>query len=125
MADQTHHVRLSLEKRDGARDEYQSKRYTNVGDLALKAVEQAVEAVASRDGLHFHADPRSAHFERSKWLKGNFPEIAADFDLLWSVYGDLGYDGLDGRRAREALESMEKILNAIEAKTGIRFRKDR
>jgi len=125
MGDERHHTTLVVEKRDGARAEFRMNRYTNVADLALKAVEQAVEAAVSRLGLHFHTNPRSAHLERGRWLKQNLSEVATDFDMLWSACGDLGYDGLDGKRAREALQSMEKILNAIEAKTGVRFGKHR
>jgi hypothetical protein len=59
---------------------------------------------------------------RAKWAKGNFPEIAADLDMVWSAYGDLGCDGLDGEGAKEAVDAMERIVNAIEKRSGIRFR---
>lgn len=122
MGDEGYHLKLAREKRAGALDEYNKGRFTNVGDLALKAVEQTVEAVASRQGLHFHANPRSAHAERTKWAKANLPSIAADLDSLWGAYGDLGYDGLNGKRAKEAIEAMERIVNEIRKQTGIRFR---
>ncbi|KPV64022.1 MAG: hypothetical protein AOA66_0473 [Candidatus Bathyarchaeota archaeon BA2] len=103
-------------------DEFDKRRYTVVGDMALKTVEQAIEAVASREGKHFHVSPRMAHALRVKWAKENFPEISADLDIVWSAYGDLGYDGLDGNRAREAVEAMERIVDEIERRSGIRFR---
>ena len=122
MGDLTHHLRLSREKREAALDEFSKGRYTVVGDMVLKAVEQAIEAAASKEGNHFHANPRIAHALRTKWAKANFPEIAADLDAVWSAYGDLGYDGLDGARAKEAVDAMERIFNAIEKRSGIRFR---
>lgn len=122
MGDEKHHSKLAREKRAGTIDELKKKRYTNVGDLALKAVEQAIEACASREKLHFHVHPRSAHANRGEWIKKNFPELAEPFDKLWGVYMDLGYDGLDGERAEKATEAMERILDVLQRKTGIRFK---
>ena len=122
MGDPKHHLKLAKEKRAAALDEYEKGRFTVVGDLTIKAVEQAIETAASREGIHFHLDPKTAHAKRIRWAKENFPEIAADLDLVWGAYGDLGYDGLDGDRARDAIEAMERILNEIEGRTGIRFK---
>lgn len=122
MGDPAHHIKLAKEKRDAALDEFEKGRYTVVGDLVLKAVEQAIEAVASTRGLHFHLSPRTAHAERVKWVKAGFPEISPDIDVIWGAYGDLGYDGLNGRRAEEALMAMERIMNELEKRTGLRFR---
>lgn len=122
MGDLSHHSRLAKEKREAALDEFKKRRYTVVGDLTLKAVEQAIEAVASQLGMHFHLTPRTAHAERVRWAKKNFPEIAADLDVVWGTYGDLGYDGLNGNRARDAVEAMERIMDGIEKRTEIRFR---
>ncbi|MFQ5821349.1 MAG: hypothetical protein ACE5I5_15295 [Candidatus Heimdallarchaeota archaeon] len=122
MGDPAHHSRLAKEKREAALDEYEKSRYTAVGDLALKAVEQAIEAAASKKGIHFHLNPRTAHARRTQWAKQKFPEIAAELDITWGAYGDLGYDGLNGNRAREAIEAMERILNELENKTGIKFK---
>ena len=122
MGDYKHHSRLAKEKRAGALHEFSSKRYTNVGDLALKAVEQAIEACASREDLHFHTEPRAAHAKRSEWLKEGFPELAKSFDTVWGAYGVLGYTGLNGERAKKAVEEMERILNVLQRKTGIKFK---
>ncbi len=122
MGDATHHTRLAREKREAALDEFKKGRYTVVGDLSLKAVEQAIEAVAAKSGKHFHISPRTAHAERVKWAKTSFPEIAADLDIIWGAYGDLGYDGLDGKRAKEAVDAMERIIDGIEKRTKLDIR---
>jgi len=122
MGDFNHHFKLANEKRLAAIDEYEKGRYTVVGDLALKAVEQAIEALASKEEKHFHVSPRIAHMERTKWAKEKFPFLSGDLDMLWSVYGDLGYDGLDGKRARDAISAMERIIDEIEKRTGVRLR---
>jgi hypothetical protein len=113
MGDPDFHSRLSEEKRQGALHELKEGRHSNVGDLALKAAEQAIEAVAAKDGLHFHTDPRTAHASRRQWLHDHHPDLLVQLDLLWGAYGDLGYDGLDGDRAREAVEAMEAILRGL------------
>ncbi len=121
MGDQAHHSRIAREKREAALDEYRKSRYTVVGDLTVKAVEQSIEAAASMHEIHFHINPKTAHAERTRWAKQNFPEVAAELDVVWGVYGDLGYDGLNGKRAREAIEAMERIMNGIENRTGLKF----
>jgi hypothetical protein len=122
LGDEIRHAELVREKRAGAIDEFEKGRYTNVGDLALKAAEQAVEACASRENLHFHTRSKTAHAERARWLRSNFPELAKAYGALWGIYADLGYDGLDGERAEKAIEVMEEILDVLERKTGIRFK---
>ena len=117
-----HRLRLAREKRNAALGEFEKRRYMVVGDLVLKAVEQIIEAVASREELHFHLNPRTAHARRTRWAKEKFPCIAGDLDIIWGAYGDLGYDGLNGRRAREAIEAVERIINEIEKEIGIRLR---
>jgi len=122
LGDATHHLTLAKEKRDAALDEYKKGRYTVVGDLTLKAVEQAIEAAAAKYSLHFHLSPRTAHAERVRWAKTSFQENAADLDVIWGTYGDLGYDGINGKRAKEAINAMERIVNAIEKRTKLRFK---
>jgi len=122
MGNYVHHSRLAREKREAALEENSKHRYTVVGDLALKAVEQAIEAVASRENMHFHLTPRTAHAERIRWFKEKFPLSSKDVDALWGAYGTLGYEGANGERAKRALEAMEKILNEISKRTGLRFK---
>jgi hypothetical protein len=115
MGDTEHHLKIAREKRAGANHEFKSGRHSNVADLALKAVEQAIEAEAAREGLHFHLRPRTAHAERRAWLRSKYPVLSVHFEALWSAYGDLGYDGLDGKRAKEAIEAMEAISHGLGA----------
>ncbi|MGQ9543435.1 MAG: hypothetical protein ACUVTM_05035 [Candidatus Bathyarchaeia archaeon] len=122
MGNDIHHTRLASEKREAAIDENLKHRYTVVGDLAIKAVEQAIEAAASRENLHFHLNPRTAHTERIRWFKEKFSGSSKYIDALWGAYGTLGYEGADGERAKRALDSMEKILNEISKRTGLRFK---
>lgn len=122
MGDLEHHRRLAKEKRDAAIEEYDKGRWTVVGDLTIKAVEQAIEALASLENLHFHMKPRSAHANRIAWIKEKFPDLSKYVDMLWGTYGALGYEGIDGERAKKALEAMEVILNGLERETGIRFK---
>ncbi len=122
MGDLKHHSKLAKEKWAAAIEEYGRGRYTVVGDLAIKCVEQAIEALASKENLHFHTNPRSAHANRVSWVKKNFPQLSSYIDMLWGAYGTLGYEGEDGERAKKVLEAMEVILNEFEREAGMQFK---
>lgn len=122
MSDVEFHVKAAREKRLAALDEFEKGRFMVVGDLAIKAVEQAIEALAALEGLHFHLHPRSAHSRRLRWVKEKFPHISGDVDELWGAYGALGYEGVDGERARKVIECMERVLSEFERKASLRFK---
>jgi len=119
MDDSAFHIRLAKEKRGGALREFSFGAYSNSADLALKAVEQAIESVAAKTNIHFHVRPRTAHMERRNWVRENLPEVLDYLSVLWDAYGRLGYGGTDGDRARKAIEAMEKALNEISKGFGI------
>ncbi|MGQ9552454.1 MAG: hypothetical protein ACUVUE_08530 [Candidatus Bathycorpusculaceae bacterium] len=122
MSDVEIHVKAASEKRAASLDEYAKKRYMVVGDLAIKTVEQAIEASAALEERHFHLHPRSAHAKRLNWIKEKFPSLSKDVNELWGAYGALGYEGINGERAKKAVEAMERVLNEIERKTHLRFK---
>jgi hypothetical protein len=122
MSDVEVHIKAAREKRLAAIDEYEKKRYMVVGDLAIKTVEQAIEALAASEGKHFHLLPRSAHSNRMRWIKKKLPALSKDIDELWGAYGALGYEGINGERAKRAIAAMERVLNEIERNTNIRFK---
>jgi len=122
MSDAELHIKAAREKRLAALEEFDKRRYMVVGDLALKAVEQAIEALAALEGLHFHMHPRSAHSRRLRWVKEKFPSLSKDVDELWGAYGALGYEGIDGERAKIVVECMERVLGEFEDKAHIRFK---
>ena len=122
MSDVEVHVRAVREKRLASLEEFEKGRFMVVGDLAIKVVEQAIEALAALEGKHFHLRPRSAHSERMRWFKEKFPRLSRDVDELWGAYGALGYEGIDGDRAKKAVKAMERVLNEIERKAQVRFK---
>jgi len=122
MSDIEIHTKAAREKRQAALDEYEKKRYMVVGDLTIKTVEQAIEAIAASEGEHFHSHPRSAHSNRIRWIKKKLPSLSKDIDELWGAYGALGYEGINGERAKRAIAAMERVLNEIERNTHIRFK---
>jgi len=121
MSDVDIHVKAAREKRMAALEEFDKRRYMVVGDLAIKTVEQAIEASAALEGKHFHLHPRSAHSNRLRWIKEKLPSLSKDTDELWGAYGALGYEGIDGERAKKVIDAMERVLDEIERETGIRF----
>ncbi|MGB9740262.1 MAG: hypothetical protein ACP5IM_02580 [Candidatus Bathyarchaeia archaeon] len=116
------HVKAAREKRLAALEEFEKKRYMVVGDLAIKTVEQAIEASAALEGKHFHLHPRSAHSNRLRWIKEKIPSLSKDVDELWGAYGTLGYEGINGERAKKVIDAMERVLDAIGRETNIRFK---
>ncbi|MGD0204085.1 MAG: hypothetical protein ABSC20_09315 [Candidatus Bathyarchaeia archaeon] len=116
------HLRAAQEKRLAALDEYAKKRNSVVGDLAIKAVEQAIEVLAASEGKHFHITPRSAHSNRIRWIKEKFPSLSKDLDELWGAYGALGYEGLNGERAQKAISAMERVFDEIERAAKVRLK---
>lgn len=121
MSDLEIHVRAVREKRLAAMEEFEKKRYMVVGDLAIKAVEQAIEALAALEEKHFHLHPRSAHSNRQRWIKQKLPPLSKDVDELWGAYGALGYEGIDGERAKKVIDAMERVLDEIERAAHIRL----
>jgi len=113
MGESLYHWKLAIENRDGARSEFEAKRYSNVGILSIRSLEQAIEACAAKKNLHFHEDPRRAHRMRRNWLRSNFPNLSEAWEILWSIYGELGYGGADGTRAKLALKTLEATLEVL------------
>jgi len=113
MTDFEYHARLAREQRDAALTEHEHKRYSTVGHLALMAAEQAIEAMASREGKHFHEHPRGAHQKRLEWTTVKYPDSSNDLKRLWGIRAELGYGGADGNRAIEAIMAMGRILDEL------------
>jgi len=116
------HIRAAREKRLAALDEYEKKRNSVVGDLAIKAVEQAIEVLAASEGKHFHVSPRTAHSNRIRWIKEKFPSLCKDLDELWGAYGALGYEGVNGERAEKAISAMERVFDEIERAAKVKLK---
>ncbi|MCP8308217.1 MAG: hypothetical protein H3Z53_07570 [archaeon] len=113
MNDATRHVNIAEEHLKGAKEELKNKRFSNVGFLSMRALEQMIEACASKEGLHFHEHPRTAHKNRRNWLKMHHPDLLELWDQLWGIYGALGYGGLNGERAEQALIILKKCLTEL------------
>jgi len=122
MGDTTHHINISEENLKGASEELKNKRFTNVGLLSLRALEQMIEACASKEGLHFHEHPRTAHKNRRNWLETHHPDLLGTWDQLWGIYGALGYGGLNGERAKQALAILKECLTKLSRREKIAIR---
>ena len=94
----------------GAVEELRNRKFSNVGLLCLRALEQMVEACASKESLHFHEHPKTAHKNRCNWLRTHHPDLLKSWDQLWGIYGALGYGGLNGERAKQAISLIRKCL---------------
>jgi len=113
MGDAARHTNIAEENLKGALEELKNERFTNVGLLSLRALEQMVEACASKEGLHFHEYARTAHKNRRNWLRSHHPNLLDAWDQLWGIYGALGYGGQDGERAKQALATLKECLTEL------------
>ncbi len=84
MGDKTCHANIAEENLKGAQEELKSRRFSNVGLLSLRALEQMVEACAAKEGLHSHEHPRTAHKNRRDWLRTRHPDLLEMWDQLWA-----------------------------------------
>ena len=119
MGGQEYHARIAKQNRDGAFRELMEDRFVNVGLLAVKALEQAIEACAAKENLHFHQHPRTAHANRRNWIEGHHPDILESWTELWVAYSALGYEGLNGERAEKALNALDKALTLLQEREEI------
>ncbi|NWG09088.1 MAG: hypothetical protein HXX80_02045 [Nitrososphaerales archaeon] len=122
MNDKIRHANITEEHLKGAQEELKNKRFSNVGFLSLRALEQMIEASASEEGLHFHEHPRTAHKNRRNWMKIHHPDLLDMWDQLWGIYGALGYGGLNGERAKQALVILKKCLTELSRREKIAIR---
>lgn len=114
MGDYQKHLKIAKEKLRAVVDAYNKRQNTVVGDLAIKVIEQLVEADAARNNEHFGTHP-----DRHEYSNKNFPkEINSAMKKVWFAYGDLGYDGLNGRRAKIAIENLNIVLGFFEKRFG-------
>ncbi len=108
------HLSLAKEKLSALKEAYEKRRYTVVGDLATKVVEQLVEADAARSNQHF-----GTHNDRHEYSNKNFPAgVNRAMRKVWFAYGDLGYDGVNGKRAKSVMENLGIISKFFNQRFG-------
>ncbi|MDI6738635.1 MAG: hypothetical protein QME12_09080 [Nanoarchaeota archaeon] len=111
------HIEIAKEKLRAEISAYQNNQHTVVGDLAVKIVEQLVEADASTQGKHF-----GEHSSRHEFSNQNYPkEINNAMRKVWFAYGDLGYDGANGKRAKAVMENLKAIVLFFEKRIGVKI----
>ena len=114
------HLSLAKEKLSALKEAYDKRRYTVVGDLATKVVEQLVEADAARSNQHF-----GTHVDRHKYSNKNFPgDVNRTMRKVWFAYGDLGYDGVNGKRAKSVVQNIRILLKFFNQRLGEQIEKD-
>lgn len=86
-----------------------------MGDLAVKVVEQLVEADAAKKGEHL-----GDHKSRHDYSNREFPKVINEsMRKIWFAYGDLGYDGVNGKRAKVVIEHLEAVVKFFESRFGM------
>ena len=111
------HINLAKEKLGATREAFADKKNTVVGDLAIKVVEQLIEADIARKGEHF-GDHKSRHDYSIK----EFPEnINKSMRKIWFAYGDLGYDGVNGNRAKIVMENLRIVIKFFEERFEVKI----
>lgn len=122
MGNSLHHAEISEQNFQGAVEELRNRRFANVGLLCLRALEQMIEACASKENLHFHEHPRIAHRNRRNWLRTHHPDLLSMWDELWGIYGALGYGGQNGERAAQAVITLRQCLSELSRRENVAIR---
>lgn len=107
MGDFERHINLLKEKQDQTYNAFIKENFSVVGDLAVKAIEQAIEADAARQKIPMDLGD---HNPRFNYLRKISFSLYQKFRSLFWIYGDLGYDGKNGVNARKAIGIMNEIL---------------
>ena len=112
MDDSDRHLAIAREKLSALQGAFRKHQHTVVGDLAIKVVEQLIEADAARQGLHF-----GSHRERQAYANREYPHaVTVAMRKIWFAYGDLGYDGTNGHRARLVMKHLATIVRFLEGR---------
>jgi hypothetical protein len=117
MGDFEKHIKLAKEKLKVTKEAFAGKENTVVGDLAVKVVEQLVEADIARKGEHF-GDHKSRHDYSNK----EYPQkINEAMRRIWFAYGDLGYDGVNGKRAKIVMDNLKVVITFFKERFGVKI----
>jgi hypothetical protein len=108
MGDFRKHLELVKEKRAATYAAFKNKQSSVVGDLAIKTIEQAIEADAARQPLPQHLGEHALRFKYAQKLS---EDIYQKMRKLWFTYGSLGYEGVNGEKAEKAIKLMDDILH--------------
>ena len=117
MGDASKHIEIAKEKLQGTITAYNNKQNTIVGDLAIKVIEQLVEADAFSQGKHFGDHPSRHNFSNKNYPK----EINDAMRKVWFAYGDLGYDGVNGKEAKIVMENLKKVAKFFEKRFNLKL----
>lgn len=113
MPDTQHHLKAAKEKIRIVKRCFEEGDFSGVGDEAIKALEQIIEACVAREDIHFHDHPASAHEKRRAWLENRHLDLVHLWDLLWEAYGTLGYLAEDGELAKKTVEALNKLVDEL------------
>jgi len=117
MGNLDRHIEIAREKLQVVLSAYRKKQNTVVGDLAIKVIEQLVEADASIQGKHF-----GDHSSRHDFSNQNYPkEINDAMRRIWFAYGDLEYDGTNGKRAKAVMANLKRVVVFFEKRLNVRL----
>jgi hypothetical protein len=109
------HFKIMQEKKEKCYQSYNQEIFSVVGDLAIKVVEQAIEADAAKN-FKRHL---GGHRERINYAEQHISKQAAkNIKELFSIYSRLGYDGRNGIRAKRAVALVSSILKTLERRWG-------
>lgn len=114
MGDFAKHLSITKEKMASLEDSYAEERYTVVGDLSFRVLEQLIEAAGALQNEHF-----GGHTERLAYSKSELPpQIHHSVLKVWRLDGELAYSGADGGTARQIMEAIYEIVVFFEERFG-------
>jgi hypothetical protein len=124
MPSRDEHIALAMEKLTMMQRASDEEKMSVVADLAVKAVEQALQAYAAIQHPPQHFRGSAAHGDLRNFARKKFSHtFSEELNWLYSMYERLGYEGSDKGFAKRVVNITYALLEEVGKKIGFKFEK--
>ena len=118
------HINLAREKLEMMEIAYREEKMSVVADLAVKVVEQVLQAMAARQSPPRHFAGSAAHGDLRAFARSHFPHpFNEELAWLYRMYESLGYGGAEKERAERIINVTYGLIQEVGKIIGVDFQK--